>query len=252
MEAGNMARPAANAAPAYLTELTLAAVLWAKYPHFTPETLRALLVHSARWTPAMLQRCTNPDRSLIIVNLLRTLGYGQPDEDALFTSAGNELTLIAQSIIRPFLKQGPTIKTRDLNLHQMPWPVEAPQALPLETMVTLRVTLSYFVEPSPGERGWDKKYGYASHGLRFAVKRPIETVGEFSQRINAYKRDENYDADAHQGDTASWMLGTNTPTNGSIHSNIWTGTASTACQPHSYRSVSDPRMVEDASQRAAL
>jgi len=26
-----------------------------------------------------------------------------------------------------------------------------------------RVTLSYFVEPSPGERGWDRKYGYLSH-----------------------------------------------------------------------------------------
>jgi hypothetical protein len=255
MEAGNMARSAPNANPQYIDELTLlttnyefavgqrplvrshdtsaasalasrlAASLWALYPHFTPETIRALLVHSAQWTPVMLQRWTDAGGTLNVVNLLRTFGYGQPNDEALFASAANALTLIAQSTIQPFLKEEGTVKTRDLNLHALPWPIEALQELPLDTTVKLRVTLSYFVEPSPGERGWDKKYGYASHGLRFAVKRPTEDVEQFTQRINAYGRDENYDADAHQGDTGTWMLGTNTPANGSIHSNIWTGTA---------------------------
>src|SRR5262249_23759731 len=32
--------------------------LWAKYPEFTPETIRALMVHAADWTPAMLTRFT--------------------------------------------------------------------------------------------------------------------------------------------------------------------------------------------------
>ena len=156
----------------------LAASLWAQYPTFTPETIRALLVHSARWTPAMLARYTNGEGVLHTINLLRTYGHGVPNEAALYTSANNALTLIAQSTVQPFIKEEGRIKTRDLNLHALPWPVEALQALPPETQVSLRITLSYFIEPSPGERGWDKKYGYASHGLRFAVKRPTETVAE--------------------------------------------------------------------------
>jgi hypothetical protein len=254
MEAGNMGR-SPNSDPMYLPELTvlttsdafglgqpplmtfqetsaatalasrLAAALWAQYPDFTPETVRALMVHAARWTQPMLRRCTRPDGSLDVTRLLRTFGYGRPDEEALFSSASDALTLIAQATIKPFLKENGNIKTSDLNLHAFPWPVDALQALPPETKATLRVTLSYFVEPSPGERGWDKKYGYASHGLRFAVQRPTETVDEFRERINKYGRAEDYDADAHHGDTGTWMLGTNTPSNGSIHSNLWTGTA---------------------------
>ena len=53
----------------------------------------------------------------------------------------------------------------------------------MDTQVELRVTLSYFIEPSPGERGCDCKYGYASHGLRFKVIRATETLQEFKLRI---------------------------------------------------------------------
>lgn len=249
MEGGNMSRPAPAMAPDYIADLSLlstsdqfnlgrrplttihdtsaasalaarlAATLLTQYPDFTPETVRALLVHSARWTPAMFARAAGNN-----TNLLRTFGYGTPDVQAMLTSANNVLTLIAQSTLQPFLKDK-TIKTNDMNIHALPWPREALQALPAATDVKLRVTLSYFVEPSPGERGWDKKYGYASHGLRFAVQRPTESVDEFRLRINAFGRDEEYDADAHHGDTGTWLLGANTPTNGSIHSNVWTGTA---------------------------
>lgn len=31
----------------------------------------------------------------------------------------------------------------------------------------MRVTLSYFVEPGPGEVGWEDKYRYLACGLRF-------------------------------------------------------------------------------------
>ena len=116
------------------------------------------------------------------------------------------------------------VKSNDIKFHAIPWPRDALLALPLDTPVQMRVTLSYFVEPSPGERGWDRKYGYASHGLRFKVKRATETLDEFKLRINAHDRDEDYDED-HAGDTGTWELGVSGPTNGSIHSNIWHGTA---------------------------
>jgi hypothetical protein len=88
----------------------------------------------------------------------------------------------------------------------------------------MRVTLSYFIEPSPGERGWDRKYGYPSHGLRFKVIRPTENLEQFKLRINTYDREEDYDED-HAGETGYWELGTGKPTNGSIHSNTWHGSA---------------------------
>jgi two-component system NtrC family sensor kinase len=52
----------------------------------------------------------------------------------------------------------------------------------------MRVTLSYFVEPSPGARGWTPRYGYQSHGFRFAVRNPLESVAQFQQRINGFAR----------------------------------------------------------------
>ena len=48
----------------------------------------------------------------------------------------------------------------------------------------MRVTLSYFIEPTASRRGWRRRYAYASHGLRFELKTPVETVEEFVQRVN--------------------------------------------------------------------
>ena len=56
----------------------MAAALWAKYPAFTPETVRALMVHAADWTPAMLARFTGADGALNYEALLRCFGYGVP------------------------------------------------------------------------------------------------------------------------------------------------------------------------------
>lgn len=256
MEAGNMGRPPGAGEPDFLDELQilttnykftvghrpfatfhdtsaatalaarLATELQARYPDFTPETLRGLLVHASRWTPAMLARAVDGEGAVDTIRLLRTFGYGAPNSEALFYSAENALTLIAQETLQPFFKDpdDKSVKTRDIKIHTLPWPRDALQALPLHTQVEMRVTLSYFVEPSPGERGWDRKYGYASHGLRFKVIRAAETLEEFKQRINAYDRDEEHDGD-HVGETGTWDLGVGGPTNGSIHSNVWRGTA---------------------------
>jgi len=171
----------------------------------------------------MIQRAKDAQGFDDIERLLRTFGYGAPNIAELFTSANNSLTLIAQDTIQPFLKET-SVKTNEIKHHALPWPADVLRALPLGTEVEMRVTLSYFVEPSPGERGWDKKYGYASHGLRFAVMRATETPDQFRQRINAYEQEEEYEAD-HHGETGKWVLGGRQPSRGSIHSNVWRGTA---------------------------
>jgi hypothetical protein len=204
----------------------LAAMLWAKYPGFTPETIRALMVHAAEWTPAMLHRFTDVDGAIDYLSLVRCFGFGVPRFPQLLSSADNSLTLIAQGSIQPFFKDGSTIKTREMRLHALPWPLDALRDLQ-NTVVNMRVTLSYFVEPSPGARGWTTKYGYQSHGLRFAVKTALESEDAFSKRINKFVREEDYDA-PNMKDTGKWTFGhalRSLTSLGSIHSDVWTGPA---------------------------
>ncbi|MCP3477473.1 S8 family peptidase [Bradyrhizobium sp. CCGUVB1N3] len=260
MEAGNMGRPPGDGDPLFLPELqllttsnefaageapfvefhdtsaaaalaaNLAARVMARYPDYSPETVRGLLVHSARWTDAMRARAVDRQGRLDPERMLRTFGYGAPDPERLFYSAGNALTLIAEDSLQPFFKdRDGSIKTKDIKFHELPWPRDALLALPFDTPVEMRVTLSYFVEPSPGERGWDRKYGYPSHGLRFRVIRATETLDDFKLRINAHDREDDYD-ETHAGETGRWELGVRGPTNGSIHSNIWRGSAAELAQ----------------------
>jgi hypothetical protein len=255
MEAGNMGSPPGGGDPDFLPELqilttnnvftageaplvdfhdtsaatalaaNLACRLIARYPEYAPETVRGFMVHSARWTDAMLARVRSPDGTFDTTRLLRTFGYGLPNPEMLFYSAQNNLTLVAEDTIRPFFEdEDGTIKSFDIKFHELPWPREALEALPFDTPIEMRVTLSYFIEPSPGERGWERKYGYPSHGLRFKVIRPTETLEQFKLRINTHDRDDDYDED-HVDETGSWELGTGKPTNGCVHSNTWHGSA---------------------------
>ena len=203
----------------------LASMLWAKYPRLTPEAIRALMIYSAAWTPVMLRRFTNGDGALDLNGLVRCFGFGVPNVRQLLSSADNSLTLISQGPIQPFHREGYEIKTREMRLHALPWPADALSNLQ-NTEVTLRVTLSYFVEPNPGARGWSTKYGYQSHGLRFDVKRARETLGQFQERINKAARDNDYDEDPIN-ETGAWLFKGNQTLSalGSVRSNVWTGFA---------------------------
>ena len=112
-----------------------------------------------------------------------------------------------------------------MGIHSLPWPKEQLSELGSQT-VTMRVTLSYFIEPKPGHReGFVKhRHRYQSHGLRFEVKRPTETEDQLRKRVSQAARDEEEDFKA-VGDTAGWELGPQLRTRGSIHSDWWTGTA---------------------------
>ena len=110
-----------------------------------------------------------------------------------------------------------------MNLHRLPWPLAELEALG-ETPVEMRVTLSYFIEPNPSERGFRSRYRYESHGLRFDVKRPHESEGGFRARINAVARDEEEGTLARGGDHG-WLIGKQNRHKGSLHSDIWRGSA---------------------------
>lgn len=208
----------------------LAAMVQGQYPDYWPETVRALIVHSAHWTSAMqarfLPKRKQDRRQDHYRQLLRYCGYGVPSTDDLFWSAQSVLTLIAQDGLQPFFKDGGQIKTRDINMHSLPWPTEALLALPEQTQVEMKVTLSYFIEPNPGERGWANKYRYASHGLRFDVRRPLENLDAFQQRVNQQARDEESRPNRRTvKESGLWVLGENLRKLGSIHSDTWQGSA---------------------------
>lgn len=208
----------------------LAARVQVAYPEFWVETVRALLIHSAEWTAAMKKHFAPFKTQGQYRQLLCYCGYGVPNEGKLFWSASNALTLVAQDSLQPYIKEKgkSTVKTNQLNLHQLPWPTDVLQSLPSETQVEMKVTLSYFIEPNPGVRGWKYKYLYASHGLRFEVCRPLETPEQFQQRINQQARDEEYSSSAVSDN--GWILGSKLRNFGSVHSDTWRGSAAELAQ----------------------
>jgi len=200
----------------------LAAQVYCAYPDFWPETTRGLLVHHADWTSAQKSRYLVANTSAARRHLLRTCGYGVPNGQNVINSVRNRVCLIAQETLQPYRLEGATGKMNELCVFQLPWPKELLYAL-AEHPVQLRVTLSYFVEPSPAKRGWTNRYRYASHGLRYDLRRQAESVAEFNKRINLAMRDDDEVVDA-PGDTG-WLFGDKLRRFGSIHSDRWTGMA---------------------------
>jgi hypothetical protein len=202
----------------------MAGSILAARPRLWPETVRALIVHSAEWTPAMQARidaCNGAKNQ--IQALVRRYGYGVPDLSRALLSTRNDLTLIVEDQLQPFQQgAGATVKTRDMKLHKLPWPREQLAELGAAP-VELRVTLSYFIEPNPGDRGWTRRHRYSSHGLRFRVKSETESLIEFRARINQAAYDEEEGVSVGTGNER-WLLGTFRD-RGSIHSDFWQGTA---------------------------
>ena len=201
----------------------MGALILVEYPDLWPETVRALLVHSARWTPAMIARFGDKKREEVRQRL-RCYGHGIPNEEAALYSLRRRLTIVVEDSIQPFRESssGNVARSNEMHLHSLPWPDEALLALE-EARVQLRVTLSYFIEPKPGKRGFKGRYQYPSFGLRFDVKTASETTDEFVRRVNKEAREEGEETTS--SDTADWTLGPGLRSLGSVHSDVWSGTA---------------------------
>lgn len=205
----------------------MAAELKVAYPTLWPESVRALMVHSSEWTDAMrriyLPDGRSPNKSNYL-HLIRHCGFGVPNLDRAMWSMSNSLVMIVETDLQPFQREpGNQPKLKDMNLHKLPWPLEELEALG-ETEVEMRVTLSYFIEPNPSNRGFKSKYRYESHGLRFDVKRPLESVDGFRSRINRLARLEG-EGSRRNGDDLNWLIGTQNRHRGSLNSDIWKGNA---------------------------
>ena len=193
----------------------LAALISAEYPSYWPETLRALVVHSAEWSAQMQTHLRAASGKRARAKLVQRYGFGVPSAERALRSANDALTLVAQSSIRPFVEG----RMGELHLFDLPWPRDVLAALGA-TAARLRITLSYFIEPNPGRRGWKTRHRYASHGLRFDVKGPTESLEEFRKRLNRKALEEDEAKPATGGDSSAWTLGEQARNRGSLHSDI--------------------------------
>ncbi|MBA6114105.1 S8 family peptidase, partial [Pseudomonas asiatica] len=91
----------------------MAAQILVQYPNLRPETVRALIVHSAEWSEAMRQAYL-PVRPVKAdyVNLIRHAGWGEPSLERALWSASNSLTLVVEDQVYPYKKGKGKIDTR--------------------------------------------------------------------------------------------------------------------------------------------
>ncbi len=203
----------------------LAAIVSAEYPSLWPEALRALVVHSAEWTPTMRAAIDSGGNKTALAAVVRRYGFGVPSIRRALRSANDALTIISQSVIYPYANG----KTREMHLHALPWPSQVLEELGDREMA-LRVTLSYFVEPNPGRRGWRARHRYASHGLRFDVKTGEESPDDFRRRLNKQAATEVGEKSTTSSDSSAWLLGDRLRHRGSLHCDIWRGSAATLAE----------------------
>jgi len=198
------------------------AILQAEYPGLWPESVRGLLIHSADWTKEMREEFPHNQRH----KRLRCYGYGVPNLTRARQCAANRATMIIQDELQPYYwdKEENEARSKEMHIHELPWPTEFLRELGVQQLL-MRVTLSYFIEPNPGRRGWNAKHRYRSHVLRFDVRRPLENMSQFRERLNREAWPEkNKKPGAVVPESRRWVLGENLRTKGSVHSDWWQGT----------------------------
>lgn len=220
--------PTKGTSPAAALAANYSGVIRSIYPNFWEETIRGLLVHTADWTLEMVQqlleKSLSKSTSTEKENFLRQVGFGVPKLHKCLDCARNSVTIITQNTIQPFRKneEKGNITMGDIHTFNLPYPKEVLENLKDEK-AKLTITLSYFIEPNPRTKSKSLKYSYASHGLKFATKKPIESDSDFRTRVNLMAREdgETYET---SGDLDGWVLGKNLRARGSVHKDIWEGT----------------------------
>ncbi len=203
--------------------------LQAARPDLWPETHRALTVDSARWPEPIKKKFigrgahwkTGP--KALKQHHLREFGYGVPDIERAILSAKNDVTLIAQAEIQPFAlgTDGRSGVFNEVHFYDLPWPKAALEQLENE-IVTMKVTLSYFIEPNLTGKAATRPDTYRSFGLRFDMKKRSETKTRFRSRISS---SQVRDGTEVGGEKSCWLLGPKAIQAGSLHCDLWRGRA---------------------------
>ena len=131
-----------------------------KYPNLWPESIRGLMIHSAKWSDNIIDQFNiDINRKQDVKELRRICGCGTPSLSKALYSTENGLTFIIQEELQPFAKTDTRVTANEMHFYELPWPKEELLANP-NVEVKVKITLSYFIEPGPGEVGWKDKYRY--------------------------------------------------------------------------------------------
>lgn len=213
----------------------LAARLASKIQYYNPKlsalSIRALLIHSAEWTDQMKTLCSDAHGNLNKKMILHSCGYGVPDEKKAIVSSDSRVTFISEDTIKPFVMGvGNKLKFGKMNLYQMPWPKELLAGMD-EQSVRLKITLSYYIKPSPGLRSRFNKYSFQSIRLKFDVCGPHESRREFENRIKCYTEEGEERGPRDSALADRWHIGINNRNQGSIISDsfVTTGAEMAGC-----------------------
>jgi len=170
-------------------------------PARRPETIRALIVNSARWPAAL--KAQLPDKT----ERVRCAGYGVPRREHAVASSASRATLIHEGRMAPYSAAG---KLDALHLLRLPLPHDELLAL-ADAPVSLAATLSYFVEPHE-----TRTTRYAGASLQWDLQRQSEPDADFLARIN--ERDRDPDAPPDATDQWKWEIGPQARRRGSVQS----------------------------------
>lgn len=217
---GNALSPFWATSAATAQAARFAAKVSANYPDYWPETVRAVMAHSARWTPVMLNALGGAGGLTGRSQLRRRFGYGVPDIARAMHSASSDLALVSQAYIQPFKREGGRDKFGEAHYYDLPWPKEMLEELQ-NTTVRLRVALSYFVEPNPRSSASIDAARYRSFGLRFDLQRLGESDAQFRRHTNAEFEGHKPRRETDTG----WDFGPSAISAGSLHVDTWEGPA---------------------------
>ena len=179
---------ATSAATALATRL--AAKIKTATPALSMLSVRGMMVHSAKWTPEMI-RIGN------IKDIIPLCGYGVPDEETALFSNEKYATFIFENELIPYWEKDGSNTYNQLHFYDLPWPTEVLEQMGEEN-VKIRITLSYYVKPSPGYAGRSNKYRYPSATLHFDLKSASESMEEFLCRRNKSEGEKKTDNDTNR------------------------------------------------------
>lgn len=208
--------------------------LWELAFHYStllPETIRWLMIHSSSWTKEMLEQFWITDIKTAskekIRELIKCVGYWVPDIEKAIHSKENSLSMIIEETIQPYKKlpNKSNATLNEIHFYELPWPKDELIKL-WNAEVKMKITLSYFIEPSPWEKWWKNKYKYQSHSLKFDLNNRLETKEEFQKRLNLEARDEDEEYESSTWSWSErWVIWSNTRNNWTVRSDLWIWTA---------------------------
>lgn len=205
--------------------------LMSKYPDYWPETIRALMIHSAQWTEIMKRKVGPAPNKSNLKKWLRFFGYGVPNMTKAKWSTQSALSLILEQYYSPYRKETDGTNKEQVIFITLPWPKEFLLKVIADKKIKVTVTLSHFVYTNASSRGYSSnKYSYQPYFLQFRMKPADISDIDFIRAVNKLRLDEQKSSmnseefnEYKEGlkNDCDWIYGINQRRSGSIIKDVF-------------------------------